>query len=129
MAASSRSVSRRPAPLGVLAGVEAHPEHDGVDDAAEVPGQPLERRWIFGVSQDQRWIDGRGETPTLLDGVGISINRWEPRNVPHTLQIGLIDSVQVIHNIFDQAPEDELFPACRELDVAVIARVFSTKAP
>ena len=31
--------------------------------------------------------------------------------------------MQVIYNIFDQAPEDELFPLCRELDVAVIARV------
>ena len=40
-----------------------------------------------------------------------------------TLRTGLIDAVQVIYNIFDQAPEDELFPACRELDVAVIARV------
>jgi aryl-alcohol dehydrogenase-like predicted oxidoreductase len=29
----------------------------------------------------------------------------------------------VIHNIFDQAPDDELLPASRELDVAVIARV------
>jgi aryl-alcohol dehydrogenase-like predicted oxidoreductase len=36
---------------------------------------------------------------------------------------GLIDAVQVIYNIFDQNPEDELFPACREVDVAVIARV------
>jgi aryl-alcohol dehydrogenase-like predicted oxidoreductase len=29
----------------------------------------------------------------------------------------------VIYNIFDQNPEDELFPACQEMDVAVIARV------
>jgi len=36
---------------------------------------------------------------------------------------GLVDAVQVIYNIFDQSPEDELFPACREHDVAVIARV------
>ena len=40
-----------------------------------------------------------------------------------TLRTGLIDAVQVIFNIFDQSPEDELFPVCRELDVAVIARV------
>ena len=40
-----------------------------------------------------------------------------------TLRTGLIDAVQVIYNIFDQAPEDELFPLCRELDIAVIARV------
>jgi aryl-alcohol dehydrogenase-like predicted oxidoreductase len=36
---------------------------------------------------------------------------------------GVADAVQVIYNIFDQSPEDELFPACREKDVAVIARV------
>lgn len=54
---------------------------------------------------------------------GISVNRWEPDNVLQTLRTGLISSVQVIYNIFDQAPEDNLFPLCRELDVAVIARV------
>ncbi|TCC06323.1 aldo/keto reductase [Kribbella soli] len=59
----------------------------------------------------------------LIRGVGISVNRWEPWNVLKTLETGLIDAVQVIYNIFDQAPEDELFPACRELDVAVVARV------
>ncbi len=59
----------------------------------------------------------------LVRGVGISVNRWEPWNVLETLRTGLIDAVQVIYNVFGQAPEDELFPACRELDVAVIARV------
>ena len=54
---------------------------------------------------------------------GVSVNRWEPANVLETLKTGLIDSVQVIYNIFDQNPEDELFPLCRELDIAVIARV------
>jgi aryl-alcohol dehydrogenase-like predicted oxidoreductase len=29
----------------------------------------------------------------------------------------------VIYNIFDQNPEDELFPACEDMGVAVIARV------
>ena len=55
--------------------------------------------------------------------VGISINRWEPWNGVRAARSGLIDAVQVIYNIFDQNPEDELFPACRERDVAVIARV------
>ncbi len=54
---------------------------------------------------------------------GISVNRWEPNNSLQTLQTGLIDSVQVIYNIFDQAPEDQLFPLCRKLDIGVIARV------
>jgi aryl-alcohol dehydrogenase-like predicted oxidoreductase len=55
--------------------------------------------------------------------IGISVNRWEPDNVLKTLETGLIDTVQVIYNIFDQAPEDNLFPLCRKLDVGVIARV------
>ncbi len=54
---------------------------------------------------------------------GVSVNRWEPDNVLETLRTGLIDTVQVIYNIFDQAPEDNLFPLCRALDIAVIARV------
>jgi aryl-alcohol dehydrogenase-like predicted oxidoreductase len=54
---------------------------------------------------------------------GISVNRWEPNNCLETLKTGMIDAVQVIYNIFDQAPEDELFPLCRKLDIGVIARV------
>jgi len=54
---------------------------------------------------------------------GVSVNRWEPNNCLNTLKTGLIDAVQVIYNIFDQAPEDELFPLCRELNLGVIARV------
>ncbi len=54
---------------------------------------------------------------------GVSVNRWEPDNVLGTLRTGMIDTVQVIYNIFDQAPEDNLFPLCRELNIGVIARV------
>ena len=54
---------------------------------------------------------------------GISLNRWEPWNGVRAVCSGLVDAVQVIYNIFEQAPEDELLPACRENGVAVIARV------
>ncbi len=54
---------------------------------------------------------------------GISLNRWEPANGIRAVRSGLVDAVQVIYNIFDQNPEDELFPACREKNVAIIARV------
>jgi aryl-alcohol dehydrogenase-like predicted oxidoreductase len=59
----------------------------------------------------------------LIRGFGISVNRWQPANVLRALDTRLIDSVQVVYNLFDQNPEDELFPACRERGVAVIARV------
>ncbi len=54
---------------------------------------------------------------------GLSLNRWQPENGIKAIRTGLVDSVQVIYNIFDQAPEDELFPLCQELNIGVIARV------
>ncbi len=59
----------------------------------------------------------------LITAFGISVNRWEPANVLKALRTGLVDAVQVVHNLFDQAPEDELFGVCHELNVAVISRV------
>ncbi len=59
----------------------------------------------------------------LIKGFAISANRWAPANVLRALDTGLVDAVQVVYNIFDQAPEDDLFPACERLGVAIIARV------
>jgi aryl-alcohol dehydrogenase-like predicted oxidoreductase len=74
---------------------------------------------------DDRWAKKMDELRSqgLVGAVGISINRWEPWNGVRAVRSGHVDAVQVIYNIFDQNPEDELFPACREHDVAVIARV------
>ncbi len=55
--------------------------------------------------------------------MGISMNRWEPENGLEALKTGLLDTVQVIYNIFDQAPEDVLFPFCEANNIGVIARV------
>jgi aryl-alcohol dehydrogenase-like predicted oxidoreductase len=54
---------------------------------------------------------------------GISVNRWQPENVLQAIDTGLVDAVQVVYNVFDQAPEDRLFRACRARGVGVIARV------
>ena len=59
----------------------------------------------------------------IIHFFGLSINRWEPNNAIKALRTGLVDVVQVIYNIFDQSPEDELFPVCQELNIGVIARV------
>ncbi len=81
--------------------------------------------WEDAWADDPGWQRAIDELKRegLVKGVGISINRWEPWNAIRTVNTGFIDSVQVIYNIFDQAPEDELFPACRAQNVAVIARV------
>jgi aryl-alcohol dehydrogenase-like predicted oxidoreductase len=59
----------------------------------------------------------------LIRSFGLSLNRWEPENGIRALRTGLVDAVQVIYNIFDQSPEDQLFPVCRELNIGVVARV------
>jgi aryl-alcohol dehydrogenase-like predicted oxidoreductase len=48
---------------------------------------------------------------------------WRPANALRLIETGAVDTVQVIYNVFDQSPEDELFPACRECDVGLIARI------
>jgi len=77
------------------------------------------------------WLDDERVLRTIeqlrasgkVQAIGISMNRWEPWNGIRAVKSGLIDAVQVIYNIFDQNPEDELFPACRAHNVGVIARV------
>ncbi|HEX5475233.1 MAG TPA: aldo/keto reductase [Vicinamibacterales bacterium] len=81
--------------------------------------------WTDAWAGDERWqravraLKDEG----LIRAFGISINRWQPANVLKALATGLVDSVQVVYNVFDQAPEDELFPECQRRGIAVIARV------
>jgi aryl-alcohol dehydrogenase-like predicted oxidoreductase len=81
--------------------------------------------WNDSWTNSDDWANKLSDlkSQNLIGAGGISINRWEPWNGVAAVRSGKIDSVQVIYNIFDQNPEDELFPACVENDVAVIARV------
>ncbi|HEY3380515.1 MAG TPA: aldo/keto reductase [Vicinamibacterales bacterium] len=81
--------------------------------------------WSDAWAEDERWQRAVDDLKRegLIKAFGISINRWEPSNVIRALRTGLVDCVQVVYNIFDQNPEDELFPVCEELKIAVIARV------
>ena len=54
---------------------------------------------------------------------GVSVNRWEPENGIKALETGLFSAVQVIYNIFDQNPQDKLFPVCEKHNIGIIARV------
>ncbi|WEX76224.1 aldo/keto reductase [Sinorhizobium numidicum] len=54
---------------------------------------------------------------------GVSINDYEPDNALQLIETGVVDSVQVIYNIFEQSPEERLFPACLHHNIGVIARV------
>lgn len=81
--------------------------------------------WEDGWAQHEDWQKAveKLKKDGKVSHFGISVNRWEPENCLKTLETGHIDSVQVIYNIFDQAPEDVLFPLCEKLKIGVIARV------
>jgi len=96
-------------------------ENAGVDSFDLIQFHTWEDHW----ANDDRWAKKIDDLKSqgLVRAVGISINRWEAWNGVKTVRSGLVDAVQVIYNIFEQAPEDELFQACKDMDVAVIARV------
>ncbi len=81
--------------------------------------------WTDEWAADDRWqravraLKDEG----LVRAIGISVNRWQPANVLRALESGLIDAVQVVYNVFDQSPEDELFPYCQKHQIGLIARV------
>ena len=93
----------------------------GLDSFDLMQFHTWEDSWLEDDSVMNKMMDLKAQG--LFHSIGISINRWEPWNGVEAVKSGLIDAVQVIYNIFDQNPDDELFPACQEHDVAVIARV------
>lgn len=96
-------------------------DNAGIESFDLIQFHTWEDSWV----DDDRWAIKLNQLRDqgLIRAIGISINRWEPWNGVRAVRSGLIDAVQVIYNIFDQNPEDELFPACQEMDVGVIARV------
>jgi aryl-alcohol dehydrogenase-like predicted oxidoreductase len=121
-----------PAPAGVPAD-EAFPRAH-VRDCAERSRENLGLEQIdllqFHVWSDE-WV-GQGDWQEAIDELrsegsirffGVSINDHQPGNALRLVESGAVDTVQVIYNVFDQSPEDELFPACRRHGVGVIARV------
>jgi aryl-alcohol dehydrogenase-like predicted oxidoreductase len=81
--------------------------------------------WSDHWAGDERWQRAirAMKDEQLIRGFGISVNRWQPTNVLRAIESGLVDAVQVVYNVFDQSPEDVLFPVCLERGIAVIARV------
>jgi aryl-alcohol dehydrogenase-like predicted oxidoreductase len=71
--------------------------------------------WLEAVERLKR--DGK------IRFFGVSINDHEPANAIELVRSGVVDTVQVIYNVFDQSPEDELFAAVQEANVGVIVRV------
>jgi aryl-alcohol dehydrogenase-like predicted oxidoreductase len=121
------------------------PAPDGVDPDEAFPADHI-RKWterslsnlgldVLDVQQFHVWNDewvGRGSWHDAIQALkdegkirffGVSINDLQPANAVKLIETGAVDTVQVIYNIFEQAPEDELLGACERNDVGVIARV------
>ena len=121
-----------PAPAGL------HPDEvfpaDYVRESTETSLRNLSLEAI-DVQQFHVWSDewvGEGDWLEAVEELkiegkirffGVSINDHQPENAIRLIETGVVDTVQVIYNVFDQSPEDELFPACREHDIGVIVRV------
>jgi aryl-alcohol dehydrogenase-like predicted oxidoreductase len=71
--------------------------------------------WFEGIEQLKR--DGK------IRLFGVSINDHQPSNALKLVESGVVDTLQVIYNVFDQSPEDELFPAAEAAGVGIIVRV------
>lgn len=71
------------------------------------------------------WLEGiaRLRKQGKIRHFGISLGEHTPENGIQAVESGLVDTVQVIYNIFDQSPEDRLFPVCVKANVGVLARV------
>jgi aryl-alcohol dehydrogenase-like predicted oxidoreductase len=81
--------------------------------------------WIDDWAGDPEWQETVREMKSSgkVKFVGISIQNHQPGNVLKALNTGFVDAVQVIYNIFDQSPEDQLFPYCQKNGIGVIVRV------
>ena len=121
-----------PAPSGVPVSETFPAEHVIACTEQSLSNLGLER---IDVQQFHVWSDEWVNQGDWLEAVqklkkqgkihsfGVSINDHQPENAIRLIETGAVDVVQVIYNIFDQSPEDKLFPACEQHQVGVIARV------
>lgn len=81
--------------------------------------------WTDAWLRDDGWKEtvAKLKAEGKIRAFGVSINDHQPESALELVASGLVDSVQVIFNIFDQTPVEKLFPACRRYNVGVIARV------
>ncbi len=81
--------------------------------------------WDDAWAEQDEWRETVQELKSSgrVRAFGLSINDHEPDNALAALETGLVDSVQVIYNIFDQSPQERLLPVCERLGVGVIVRV------
>jgi aryl-alcohol dehydrogenase-like predicted oxidoreductase len=81
--------------------------------------------WLTDGSRNLDWLETLNDLRLAgkVDKIGVSIRDYRPDEGVEISKLGLVDSVQVIFNLFEQRPVDHLFPAGAETKTAMIARV------
>lgn len=81
--------------------------------------------WADAWTEQDEWYEGllQLQKAGKVRHFGISINSHDPASAVRVVQSGRVDALQVFYNLFDQSPEDALYPACIEHGVGVLARV------
>ncbi|MHB8579248.1 MAG: aldo/keto reductase [Ignavibacteriaceae bacterium] len=81
--------------------------------------------WAAAFNTQSQWYEAMQKLKEQgkIRAIGVSVHDTSPDSVIGSLILGKVDVVQVIYNIFEQYPEFNLFPVCKNLGTAVIVRV------
>jgi aryl-alcohol dehydrogenase-like predicted oxidoreductase len=81
--------------------------------------------WTPAFLKQTTWLDAlqKLKKQGKLKSFGVSANDWDPYGATELTKSGLIDSVQVIYNIFEQRPAEGLLDAALKANVGIIVRV------
>lgn len=81
--------------------------------------------WTDAYREQLDWYEGllRLKEQGKIRAFGVSANDWDPYGPVNLAKSGLVDTVQVIYNLFEQRPAEELLPSAWENRVGIIARV------
>ena len=81
--------------------------------------------WIADGLRDREWLEVLEalRSEGKIDKIGVSIRDYRPDEGVELAELGLVDAIQVIFNMFEQRPVDALFPAGGRTNTAFIDRV------
>ncbi len=121
------------------------PASSGMDPADTFPGEHIRDSLetslrvsgleAFDVLQFHVWSDEWVDRGDWLETIGelkkegkirffgVSANDQEPDSVLRVVQSGHVDTVQAVYNVFHQAPQERLLPACAQHGTGLIVRV------
>jgi aryl-alcohol dehydrogenase-like predicted oxidoreductase len=81
--------------------------------------------WSPAYVQQTDWREGvdKLKKQGKIKAFGVSANDWDPYGTVELARSGMVQSIQVIYNIFEQRPAEKLLPAALAANVGIIARV------